>query len=67
VNPLMASRNKSKQEAYAENLEGDMGLPLYQPLPLRANVSEGGHVGDIAFFKKDGSYQWVSNAFCSAV
>lgn len=62
----MAVMEPSKQDRFAENLKGDpMGIALYHPLPLKQGICDEGNVGDVAFFKNDGRYQWVSNAFCS--
>ena len=51
----------STQAAYAANLENQgRGLALYRPFSIRPHSQR---VGDIAFFRKDGTYQWVQNAF----
>ena len=50
----------SKQEAYAANLKNELGQALYHPVPFSATS---GRVGDIAFMKEDGKYEWIRNAF----
>ena len=58
---------QSKQTSYAANLRRtQLGLAVYQPLPLQQETKVG-RVGDIAFFDEDGSYEWITNAFDTKV
>jgi len=55
----------SPQDEYAQNLiHSDFGLPIYSPINF---LKDSGRVGDIGFFKVDGSYSCLANAFDSEV
>ena len=58
--------NHSRQDAYAANLSlsNALGTAVLNPVPLRP---KSGRVGDIAFFNRDGSFEWIRNAFHSEV
>lgn len=50
----------AKQEEYATNLDGSLGVALLNPVRLRHHS---GRVGDVAFLHPDGRYEWIRNAF----
>jgi hypothetical protein len=55
------SKQRSTQEKYAENLGSTvLGTAVYRPVELEETS---GRVGDIAFFDRNGKYQWIRNGF----
>ena len=43
-----------------------MGMAIREPIPFREGLHVG-RVGDVGFFDCEGEYQWVCNAFDTAV
>ena len=55
----------STQECFAANLKGiNHGTAIYRPFQMN---DHSGKVGDVAFLDREGTYQWIRNAFHSEV